>query len=39
MSIYNGNQDDVANGGSGTLDGTWILTPSGSSIPNSFGNL
>ena len=37
MSIYNGNQDDVTNGGTGTIDGTWILTPSGSSIPNSFG--
>ena len=34
MSIYNGNQDDVTNGGTGTINGTWILTPLGSFIRN-----
>ena len=34
MSILNGNQDDVANGGTGTLDGTWITYTNGQTMPN-----
>ena len=33
--LLNGNQDDVANGGTGTLDGTWISIPAGGAVPNS----
>ena len=34
LSILNGNQDDVANGGTGTLDGTWITYTQGQTMPN-----
>jgi len=34
QAILKGNQDDVANGGTGTLDGTWITYPTGSMMPN-----
>ena len=34
QSILNGNQDDVGNGGSGTLDGTWITYTNGQTMPN-----
>jgi hypothetical protein len=34
LSILNGNQDDVANGGTGTLDGTWITYSNGQTMPN-----
>ena len=37
LSILNGNQDDVANGGTGTLDGTWITYTQGQTMPN--GNI
>jgi len=34
QSILNGNQDDVTNGGTGTLDGTWITYTNGQTMPN-----
>jgi len=37
QSILNGNQNDVANGGTGTQDGTWITIPPGGSVPNMYG--
>ena len=37
QSILKGNQDDVGNGGTGTLDGTWITIPNGGAVPNAYG--
>ena len=34
QTILNGNQNDVANGGTGTLDGSWISYPLGTVMPN-----
>ena len=34
QTILNGNQNDVANGGTGTLDGSWISYPLGAVMPN-----
>ena len=33
-SILNGNQNDVSNGGTGTLDGTWIMYSQGDTLPD-----